>query len=80
MSITIFHFEGGSKERWLEVHDDGEITYWTASDGWAAVRHPNDGKLETLSLKEAKRRWPSYAEDLDEAVEVVARKKRQRSN
>jgi hypothetical protein len=79
-SITIFHFEGGSRERWLEVHDDGEITYWTASDGYAAMRHPNDGKLEKMTAASAKARWPTYAAEIDRAVKEVSGRKRQNSN
>lgn len=68
MATVIFHFEGGGQESALELEDDGTFTYWTWNNYWAVLKHGSAYKSETLVLEDAKRRWPSYAADMDQAV------------
>jgi hypothetical protein len=74
MSIKIFHFENGSEEKCLEVHEGGEITYSKSNSGWVAVRKGSESKFETLSAADAKARWPSYADEIERALEAVGRR------
>ena len=74
-SITIFHFEGSSREDWLEVYDDATVSYMTALSGWAAVKHPSEEPvIERLSLTDAKKRWPLYADEIDRALAKLRRR------
>jgi hypothetical protein len=69
MTIRIFYFEGaaGDYERWLELEDDGMLTYSTSPNYYAAKSRA-EGESRRLSVAEAKKKWPSFAEDIDRAL------------
>jgi len=74
MSVTIYHFESGNTEKWIDVNDDGTVTYHTENAGWTAMRRGVGGNDETMSAEEAKKRWPQHAEEIDKALNKLGRK------
>jgi hypothetical protein len=73
MTMRIFYFEGsdGGYERCLAVEHDGTIAYWTSPNRYAAAAGAK-GSYETLSVAEAKRRWPHFASKIDDALAVAS--------
>ena len=67
-SINIYNFESGSTEKSIDVNQDGTVTYSVENAGWVAWRKGAEGKAETMSIAEAKKRWPHRAEDIDKAL------------
>ena len=76
MAIGIFHFEGpdGGFERELELLDDKTLLY-TESPNYYAYKGGAKFESETLSVTEAKARWPSSAADIDAAVKRLRHEK-----
>lgn len=70
----IFHFEGtgGGMERTLEVTEDTLI--YDESPNYYAALGGEEGKVERLSPTEAKKRFPQFAAEIDEAVATLERR------
>ncbi len=71
MPTTIFHTESGNTESWLEVNDDGTITYHKENAGWRMAHRGIDASEKIITAEEAKKRWPTYANAINEALAVV---------
>lgn len=78
VTIQIFYFEGsdGGFERWLELEDDGSLTYSTSPNYYAA-KSGAKREFERLSVAEAKERWPYHAESIDRALARLTTEKSQ---
>ena len=72
MPITIFHTENGSTETWLEVNNDGTVTYYEENSGPKMLRRGIEPRNRVMTREEAKLDWTSYASDIDEASSVMA--------
>jgi hypothetical protein len=72
MPITIFHTENGSTETWLEVNDDGTVTYYEENSGLRMLRCGIEPRNRVMTAEEAKSDWNSYASDIDEASAAIA--------
>jgi ribosomal protein L24E len=72
MPITIFHTENGSTETWLEVNDDGTVTYYEENSGRKMLRRGIEPRNRVVTTQEAKSDWTSYARDIDEASSAIA--------
>jgi hypothetical protein len=72
MPITIFHTENGSTETWLEVNDDGTVTYYEENSGRKMLRRGIEPRNRVMTTEEAKSDWTSYARDIDEASSAIA--------
>jgi hypothetical protein len=75
MPITIFHTENGSTETWLEVNEDGTLTYYEENSGRKMLRRGIEPRNRFMTAEEAKSDWTSYASEIDEAVSVMASRK-----
>ena len=73
MGIEIFRRESSATETWLVVNDDGSVTYVAENTGWRMARRGMERKESSMTAKEAKERWSSYAEKIDEALAILAR-------
>jgi hypothetical protein len=73
MPITIFHRESGSTESWLDVNDDGTVTYHTENSGWRMARRGNESSDSNMTPEQAKERWPSCASKIDDALDTLRR-------
>jgi hypothetical protein len=69
MAIQVFYFEGsgGGCEQWLELENDGSLTYSTSPNYYAHL-HGAKPEFTRLSVREAKKRWPYHVEDIDRAL------------
>jgi len=74
MGIEIFSSESGARETWLVVNDDGSVTYVTENAGWRMARRGMERKESSMTAEEAKKRWSSYADKIDEALATLAKK------
>ena len=74
MSITIFHTQDGSTETWLEVNDDGTVTYYEENSGLKMSRLGIEPRSRVMTGEEAKADWTSYANDIAQALAAVASK------
>ena len=74
MGIVIFSSESGATETWLVVNDDGSVTFVTENTGWRMARRGMERKESSMTAEEAKERWSSYAEKIDEALAIFTRK------
>jgi ribosomal protein L24E len=72
MPITIFHTENGSTETWLEVNDDGTVTYYEENSGRKMLRRGIEPRNRVMTTQEAKSDWTSYARDIDETSSAIA--------
>jgi len=72
MPITIFHTENGSTETWLEVNDDGTVTYYEENSGRKMLRRGIEPRNRVVTTQEATSDWTSYARDIDEASSAIA--------
>jgi len=72
MSKRIFYFEGsdGGFEQWLEMEEDGRLTYSTSPNRYAYLAGEK-GEFAKLSVTEAKERWPQYSKEIDAAAAQV---------
>ncbi len=70
-SVEIFHTENGNTEAWLEVNEDGTVTYHRENAGWRMRRHDMEARNSTYTVDEAKKRWTSYASEINKAVETL---------
>ena len=76
MPITIFHNENGRTETWLEVNDDGTVTYCEENSGQRMLRRGIEPGNRVMTAEEAKLDWTCYARDIDEAAAAIASKRR----
>ena len=74
VGTVIFSSESGATETWLVVNDDGSVTFVTENSGWRMARRGMERKESSMTAEEAKERWPSYAEKIDAALTILARK------
>ena len=72
MSITIFHTENGSTESWLQVNDDGTVTYYEENSGLKMSRRGIEPRSRVMTGEEAKADWTSYASDIIQALAAIA--------
>ncbi len=68
MPIEIFHTESGSTETSLQVNDDGTVTFHKEYSEWVMHHKGLQPKDQKMNAEEAKTRWSSYAEKIDEAL------------
>ena len=73
MGIEIFRTESGALETWLDVNDDGSVTYVTENAGWRMARRGMERKESSMTAEEAKKRWPSYADRIEEALATLGK-------
>ena len=76
MGIEIFRTESGAKETWLVVNDDRSVTYVTENAGWRMARRGMERKESSMTAEEAKKRWSSYADKIDEALATLTKSNR----
>jgi len=72
MPITIFHTENGRTETWLEVNDDGTVTYYEENSGRRLLLRGIEPRSRVMTVEEAKLDWTSDAKDIDEAAVAIA--------
>jgi len=72
MPITIFHTENERTETWLEVNDDGTVTYYEENSGLRMMRRGIEPRNRVMTGEEAKADWTSYASDIAEALSAIA--------
>ena len=75
MPITVFHTENGRTETWLEVNDDGTVTYFEENSGRRMLRRGIEPRNRVMTAEEAKLDWTSYASDIAEASAAIASRK-----
>jgi hypothetical protein len=65
----IFYSEGsdGGSERELELLDDGTLLYSESPNRYAHMRGVEFSSRK-LTVAEAKKEWPQYATEIDEAL------------
>jgi hypothetical protein len=80
MSVTIFHSENDSTETWLEVNDDGTVTYYEENSGLKMLRCGVEPRNRVMTAEEAKSDWAPYASEIDEASAAIASRKGRPSN
>jgi hypothetical protein len=61
MSVMIFHTDSGSTETWLQVNDDGTVTYHEENSGVRMMRRGIEPRNRIMTGEEAKADWTSYA-------------------
>lgn len=61
----IFRRETNAEEEWLEMNDDGSFTHHTEKSGWPMMRKGLRPVDKRMTAQEAKKKWPSYAEQID---------------
>lgn len=76
MPITIFHTENGRTETWLEVNDDGTVTYYEENSGRRMLLRGIEPRSRVMTVEEAKLDWTSDAKDIDKAAAAIASKGR----
>jgi hypothetical protein len=72
MPITIFHAANERTETWLEVNDDGTVTYYEENSGLRMMRRGIEPRNRVMTGDEAKADWASYANDIAEALAAIA--------
>jgi ribosomal protein L24E len=72
MPISIFHTDDGRIETWLEVNDDGTVTYYEENSGRRMLRRGIEPRNRVMTVEEAKLDWTSHARDIDEAAAAIA--------
>jgi hypothetical protein len=80
MTVTIFDTDSGSTKTWLQVNDDGTVTYHEENSGWRMSSRGTQPRDRIMTAEEAKSDWTAYANDIDEASAAVASKKGHPSN
>ena len=75
MSIMIFHTDSGSTETWLQVNDDGTVTYHEENSGVRMMRRGIEPRNRIMTGEEAKADWTSYAGDIAKALAAMAVKR-----
>ena len=74
IGIEIFRRKSGATDTWLVINDDDSATHVTENSGWRTDRRGMEKKESSMTVKEAKQRWSSYAEHIDEVLATFARK------
>jgi len=80
MSVMIFHTDSGSTETWLQVNDDGTVTYYEENSGLRMMRRGIEHRHRVMTGEEAKADWTFYAGDIAQALAEIALKKAPPSN
>jgi len=62
----IFRKRSNVQDQSLHMNDDKTFTYAREPEGWAIGREKDIE--ETMSAEDAKKRWPQYAAEIDEAL------------
>lgn len=75
MSIMIFHTDSGSIETWLQVNDDGTVTYHEENSGVRMMRRGIEPRNRIMTGEEAKADWTSYAGAIAQALAAMAVKR-----
>lgn len=68
MPKTIYQWENGNTEEWIDVNDDGTVTRHTENSGWKLMKNGIGRHDETVNAAEAKKRWPNHAKAIDRAL------------
>jgi len=63
MPKVISHFEMGRTLTWVVVNDDGTVTM--------RIESSRASQRKTLSVAEAKNRWPTLAREIETAVREI---------
>ena len=64
MPTEIFHSSEGTEQHRLVLEDDGQtMTYWTSG-----TYLPTNRTSETLTVEQARQRFPQYAAVIDDAL------------
>lgn len=76
MSTIIFHLikQDAAFEAWLEVEDDGSLTFTTSPIKRYPWKPGDRGEAIKLTPEEAKQRWPSFTEEIERAVSEASSK------
>ena len=69
MTRHIFRHETNSMEEWLQVNDDGTVTYHVEASGWPMMRGGLNPRERTMSAEEAIAEWPAYAQAIRAAAQ-----------
>ena len=80
MPISIFHTDSGSTETWLEVNDDGSVTYYEENSGVRMLRRGIQPRNRVMTGEEAKADWACYASDIAQALAAIGSKNGRPSN
>jgi len=80
MPITIFHTETGNTEKWLEVNDDGTVSYYERPFGLRTLFGGMEPRRRNMTAEEAKSDWTFYANDIDAASLTMAVRPRRLSH
>ena len=80
MPISIFHTDSGSAETWLEVNDDGSVTYYEENSGVRMLRRGIQPRNRVMTGEEAKADWTCYASDIAQALAAIGSKNGRPSN
>jgi len=80
MPISSFHTDSGSTETWLEVNDDGSVTYYEENSGVRMLRRGIEPRNRVMTGEEAKADWTSYASDIAQALAAIGSKNGRPSN
>jgi hypothetical protein len=80
MSITIFHTDSGSTKRWLQVNDDGTVTYYEEKAGSEMSLGGIEPRSRVMTGEEAKADWTFYADEIAQALAAIAAWKGHPSN
>jgi hypothetical protein len=72
MPIIIFHTECGSIEKWLEVNDDGTVSYYERAFASRKLFGGMEPHKRNMTAAEAKSDWMFYADDIGEASLTIA--------
>jgi hypothetical protein len=73
----VFHYEGsgGGMEQTLEANEDGTLTYDESPNYYAHLGGAK-GKVDRLSVAEAKARFPGYDAKIDSAIAYMKDRRR----
>jgi hypothetical protein len=72
MSIMIFRTDSGSTETWLRVNGDGSVTYHEENTGPRMARCGVEPRNRDMTGDEAKADWASYANEIAQALAMIA--------
>ena len=68
MAVEIFHHQGGAEEQTLTLRDDGTLALWISQN-----YPPPESRTESMTIEQAKQRWPEHGAKIDEALSQLTR-------
>ncbi len=73
MPITIFSRGTNAQDVWLQLNDDGTLTYHTENNGWMMMQRGLEPRDRAYTAEKAKEKWPRHSGDIDEALRTLAK-------